>query len=252
MSLLKFNQRIPRGLCLGEFIPKMYKFKKIFKQFNVLSQKTDTRFPLKWRDRQSCLNDATANTDFDRHYVYHLAWAARILKEIYPDKHIDIGSFIHFPAMLSAFFPIEYYEYRQPEIQLDNLVVGNADLTSLPFSSNSVDSLSCMHVVEHIGLGRYGDKLDYDGDLKAIREISRVLAEGGDLLFVVPVGRPKIMFNAHRIYSFDQIIDYFSTMQLKEFALIPDNTASGGLIRNASKALFDSQEYGCGCFWFKK
>ena len=231
---------------------KKHIFNKQFKRYIELENSTNKRFSLNWKDRYPCISDATDNTDFDRHYVYHLAWATRILKQIHPDKHIDIGSYIYLPAILSAFFPSEYYEYRQPEIQLDNLLVASADLNDLPFSSNSINSLSCMHVVEHVGLGRYGDKLDYDGDLKAIREISRVLSKGGDLLFVVPVGQPKIMFNAHRIYSYDQIIVYFSDLQLMEFSLIPDNPKSGGLIRNASKALSDSQEYGCGCFWFKK
>jgi len=47
-----------------------------------------------------------------------------------------------------------------------------------------------MNVVEHVGLGRYGEPLDPEGDIKAMRELRRVLAPGGSLLFVVPVGRP--------------------------------------------------------------
>jgi hypothetical protein len=109
-----------------------------------------------------------------------------------------------------------------------------------------------MHVVEHIGLGRYGDTISPDGDLVAMNELSRVLAVNGDLLFVVPLGQPKVVFNAHRIYSYQQIIDCFRALELVEFALIPDNPAQGGLITNASHDLADSQEYGCGCFWFKK
>jgi Caenorhabditis protein of unknown function, DUF268. len=109
-----------------------------------------------------------------------------------------------------------------------------------------------MHVIEHIGLGRYGDPLDPDGDLKAISELQRVLAPEGDLLFVVPIGKPMIVFNAHRIYSYEQIAEYFSGFELKEFALIPDNPSEGGLIHDATKEQADSQTYGCGCFWFKK
>ena len=91
--------------------------------------------------------------------------------------------------------------------------------------------------------------LDPDGDLKSIAELKRVLA--GDLLFVVPIGKPKVIFNLHRIYSYDQIISYFSELKLVEFALIPDKTP-GDLIRNATGELADKQEYGCGCFWFRK
>jgi hypothetical protein len=109
-----------------------------------------------------------------------------------------------------------------------------------------------MHVVEHVGLGRYGDPVDSEGDLKAISELKRVLAVEGNLLFVVPLGQPKVMFNAHRVYSYDQIIEYFSGLELKEFALIPDRPENGGLVFNAPKDLIDKQNYGCGCFLFQK
>ena len=106
-----------------------------------------------------------------------------------------------------------------------------------------------MHTVEHIGLGRYGDELDPKGDLTAIAELKRVLASGGDLLFVTPVGRPKIEFNGQRIYSYEMIVEYFAPFVLKEFSLIPD---AGGFIEGADPALVAQQAYGCGCFWFKK
>ena len=101
-------------------------------------------------------------------------------------------------------------------------------------------------------MGRYGDPLDPDGDLKAIAELKRVLARGRLLLFVVPIGKPKIMFNAHRIYAYAQIMSYFVDLGLKEFALIPDRSELGGLIYHATKEQADAQTYGCGCFWFQK
>ena len=109
-----------------------------------------------------------------------------------------------------------------------------------------------MHVVEHVGLGRYGDPIDPEGDLKAIAELIRVLAKGGNLLFVVPIGKPKLMFNAHRIYSYSQIVSYFEELELVEFSLIPDSIETGGFIHNATQEMADSQIYGCGCFWFRK
>ena len=137
-------------------------------------------------------------------------------------------------------------------MRLDNLETGTADLLALPFEDCSIPSLSCMHVVEHVGLGRYGDPLDPDGDLKAIAELKRVLSVGGTLLFVVPVGKPKIMFNAHRIYSFEQVVESFREFTLEEFALIPDNPRDGGLIVNPEKRLVEAQSYGCGCFRFTR
>ena len=110
-----------------------------------------------------------------------------------------------------------------------------------------------MHTVEHIGLGRYGDPIDPEGDQKAIRELKRVTAIGGSLLFVVPIaGSPTIMFNAHRIYSYNQIIKYFDGFELKKFSLVPDKYEKLNFIENATKEDVDMQKYGCGCFWFIK
>lgn len=207
---------------------------------------------MNWSEKKPCLYDKTEQTNFDRHYIYHPAWAARILAETKPNTHVDIASTLNFSAIASAFVPIEFYDYRPANLELTNLKSSAADLTALPFKDGSVQSLSCMHTVEHIGLGRYGDPIDPDGDLKAIRELTRVLATTGDLLFVVPIGNPRIVFNAHRIYSYEQIMGYFRTLKLIEFSLIPENARDGGLIRNADPKLADVEHYGCGCFWFKK
>jgi SAM-dependent methyltransferase len=194
-------------------------------------------------------NDRTTITPFDAHYIYHPAWATRILNKTKPATHIDISSTLHFCSMLSAFMPVEFYDYRPASLTLSQLHCGKADLNNLHFSTNSVHSISCMHTIEHIGLGRYGDQLDPDGDLKAINELIRVLAPAGDLLFVVPVGHPKLVFHAHRIYSYDMIMEYFSTLHLKNFALIKDDNS---YTDNANPNDVAPQQYACGCFWFQK
>lgn len=200
------------------------------------------------------LGEATENSGFDHHYIFHPAWAARILARSNPEFHIDIGSTMSFAAFISAFIPIKFYDYRPADLSvLSGLESGKADLLNLPFTDNSVKSLSCMHVVEHVGLGRYGDRLDPEGDLKAIKELKRVLALGGSLLFVVPIGgHPQIQFNAHRIYSYNQIKSYFAEFELREFSLIRDYAHGGGLVLNATEETSNEQEYGCGCFWFIK
>jgi SAM-dependent methyltransferase len=226
------------------FIIDFYKFKKIIG--------VDSRFSVRWLDQFPCLLDNTSKTGFDPHYTYHPAWAARIIAENNPILHVDFSSVLHFSTLVSAFVPVDFYDYRPVEISLNNLNTKKADLTAIPFDDNSVESLSCMHTIEHIGLGRYGDPIDQNGDLKAIAELKRVLAPGGNLLFVVPIGKPKIEFNAHRIYSYSQILSYFSDLYLKEFSLIPDNAVDVGIIKNATSEIAESQEYGCGCFWFTK
>ena len=229
--------------------------KKIGRFFSYLGEwarfnnANDKRFNLKARDAYPCLKDNIVNTPFDHHYTYHPAWAARILAKTNPTYHVDISSILSFSTIVSAFVPIKFYDYRPADVKLNNLESGFADLKQLAFPDNSIASLSCMHTIEHIGLGRYGDEIDPRGDIKSINELKRVLQPGGNLLFVTPVGRSRIEFNAHRIYSYEQVVEYFSPLTLKEFSLIPD---TGGIILNADPALVKMQHYGCGCFWFKK
>lgn len=218
-------------------------------QFRKLKKETGDRFPFRVKDAYPCLEDALKFTPFDQHYTYHPAWAARKLAQIKPAEHVDISSILSFSTIVSAFVPVKFYDYRPAQLGLNNLASDFADLLQLPFADNSVASLSCMHTVEHIGLGRYGDPLDAEGDLKAIAELKRVLRPGGNLLFVTPVGRPLVQFNAHRVYSFEQITTYFGPLALKEFSLVPD---SGGLVESADPKLVAQQKYGCGCFWFIK
>jgi hypothetical protein len=245
-------------MALNNFISSLYKSykKKInyifeFKQFQKMSE-LRVDLVMNWDNKQPCLNDKTAITEFDRHYVYHTAWAARIVRDLRPKKHVDIASSLHFGTILSAFIPVEFYDYRPAILDLDNIKSLPGDLMSLPFEENSLESVSCMHVVEHIGLGRYGDPLNPKGDLLAIKELKRVVTKGGHLLFVTPVGIPRIMFNAHRIYSYEQIISYFEDFDLVEFSLIPDSEVQGGLVRNANPEIVKKQNYACGCFLFKK
>lgn len=212
------------------------------------------RFQINPKDFYPNIKDKTIGTGFDRHYVYHTSWAARVVKEINPTSHIDISSSLFFCGILSSFIPVQFFDYRPADLRLDGLTTNKGDLMSLPFETNSVNSLSCMHTIEHIGLGRYGDPIDAEGDLKAIKELKRVTAKGGSFLLVVPVGKPRIEFNAHRIYSYEQIMSYVAdeNFTLKEFAFIPEFEKEGGLIRNANPKMVESAHYACGCFWFVK
>jgi len=252
--LQRITEMFPLSFYLYHGLRNLPRYPAFIKEFLSFRKSGGTgRFEIGWKGLYPCLNDKTATTGFDRHYVFHTAWAARILARTRPDEHVDISSYVYFVALVSAFVKIKFYDYRPADMKLSGLQSESADLLALPFPDMSVSSLSCMHVVEHVGLGRYGDPLNYDGDLKAISELKRVLAKGGNLLFVVPVGvKPKIMFNAHRIYSFDQVVSYFGELELMNFALIPEAKENGALIEYATKEMADAQTYGCGCFWFRR
>lgn len=246
MNVLKNIKR----LIFKDRFYKKYKLRLFYQHLRTFNElDSEKRFPLHKDDLYPCLEDNLLETNFDAHYIYHPAWAARIVRQINPDLHVDISSILHFCTMLSAFVKVEFYDYRPAKLTLDNLESGHLDLARLPFSSNSLRSVSCMHTIEHIGLGRYGDPLDPDGDLKAINELKRICAINGNLLIVVPVGVKRIQFNAHRIYNPFDVVEYMAGFELRDFSLINDQDE---FIKNAELSVAAKQKYGCGCYWFVK
>src|SRR5437773_11197036 len=87
-----------------------WRFLRDFRRFRRLD--TKPRFPMRWRHRLPILSDWTTKTAFDRHYIYHPAWAARILAGLRPRVHVDISSTLAFCTLVSAFVPVEFYDYR--------------------------------------------------------------------------------------------------------------------------------------------
>jgi SAM-dependent methyltransferase len=225
-------------------------FREEFDRFVELAGSAP-RLPMRTVDVNPQLSDRASITPIDRHYTYHPAWAARVLAKTQPNKHVDISSTVNFCAIVSAFVPVDFYDFRPAPIELNGLYTGAADLTQLHFPSDSIASLSCMHVIEHVGLGRYGDPLDPDGDLKAISELVRVVAPGGDLLVATPIGQPRVAFNAHRVYDYEAFARYFAPLELVEFTLIEEH-GEGGLIVAPEPERVRAEYYACGCFWFRK
>jgi hypothetical protein len=200
-------------------------------------------------DLYPCLMDRTAQTPFDPHYFYQGAWIARKLAEQRPAAHVDIASSVLTVSVLSAFVPTTFIDFRPLPVNLTNLQTRAGDIMRLPFAEGELCSLSCLHVIEHIGLGRYGDPLDPDGLRKAASELKRVVARNGRLYLSTPVGRERVCFNAHRISSPGSLIALFDGFDLASFGLVDDQ---GAFRPGASPADGENLEYGCGLFEFVK
>lgn len=212
----------------------------------------DSSIALNALDFVPVLDEAATEVTYNHRYLLHVGWAARILAETKPALHFDIGSCSYFVTIASAFLNIKACDIRPMDIPLSGLCTAVEDLTALTLSDNVARSLSCMHALEHVGLGRYGDPIDPYGDIKAAKELTRVLAPGGNLLMVLPVGRPKIAFNAHRIYSYQQVTDkLFPCLRLKEFSFVPGELPYR-FLKNADPAITADEDEGAGCFWFIK
>mgnify|MGYP001801026846 FL=1 len=143
-------------------------------------------------------------------YFYQDTWAFEQIAKISPSHHIDVGSHHKFVAFLSKIFPVTMVDIRPLSLALASLQFKQGAILQLPFEDSSVESLSSLCVVEHIGLGRYGDELDALGSEKAVSELCRVLRPNGHLYISVPVNDVnKIFFNAHRAFEekyFEQLL----------------------------------------------
>jgi SAM-dependent methyltransferase len=195
------------------------------------------------------LFDRTATTPFDPHYTHQDAWAAREIFQRRPDEHVDVGSRVTFVLGLAAFVPVTFVDLRPLPVEVPNLSSRQGSLLAMPFEDRSVASLSCLHVAEHVGLGRYGDPLDPGGTRASAAELARVLAPGGTLWFGLPVGRPRTNFNAHRVHDPREVAGWFHGLRLDGFAGVDDN---GGFLADADPRSLAGCEWGCGLYRFTR
>lgn len=226
-------------------------FLKNRKKYNELNR-LDT-FKFQWKDAYfKTYEQFDPAGCLDWHYFWQDIWAARHVHNCPHTEHVDIASRIDgFVSHVMVFKPIKYIDIRPlPGLDGDNLEFISGSIYDIPIEDNSVSSLSCLHVIEHIGLGRYGDEVDPEGHIKAAQELSRILAPGGMLLIGTPVGIERVCFDAHRVFNPNTIMDIFSPLKLKEFSLIHDD--GQGIEYNAPLEKAKSCTYGCGLFYFEK
>jgi hypothetical protein len=206
-------------------------------------------WPVRLADTYPCLTDRLPATPFDPHYFYQGNWLARRLAEVKPGQHVDIGSSVLTIGMLSAHVQTIFVDYRPLVVRQSGLTCIAGDINRLPFADRSVKSLSCLHVIEHIGLGRYGDPLNASGAQLAAQELQRLVSEDGTLYLSTPIGRERVCFNAHRVFSPATIPPMFPQLRLSHFSYVSDD---GELHENMPLAHVPELDYGCGFFEFKR
>jgi Caenorhabditis protein of unknown function, DUF268 len=197
------------------------------------------------RDIYPQLLDKSAKTPFDAHYFYQGAWLARKLYDSGVDRHLDIGSSVMTVAAISGFITVDFLDYRPLEADLPGLNCVGGSILNLPLETKSAYSISCLHVIEHIGLGRYGDSIDPLGSEIAVAELERIAAGGCDIYISTPIGRARTCFNAHRVFNPYQVIAMFSSADLISFDFVND---AGRLVRNGDLDIAATCDYGCGLF----
>ena len=181
-------------------------------------------------------------------YFYQDTWCARKLFRARPELHVDVGSSMMTAGIISQFVDLIYVDVRPLNVNLPGFGFRQGNLTALPFDSGSVESISSLSVVEHVGLARYGDPLDPLGTDKACAELSRVVAPNGTLYVAVPTEKQSSThFNAHRIFAPDKFVAKFPGLRLAE-----ERYASGDRMVDRAEYERMGMPYAYGCFEFRK
>jgi len=191
------------------------------------------------------------------HYFHQDLLVARRIFESKPEKHVDVGSRVDgFVAHVAAFRPIEVLDIRPMDSKVHNILFKQADLMSPPPEmAGYTDSLSCLHAIEHFGLGRYGDPIDFEGHLKGLNSLHAILKHGGTLYLSCPIGPQRIEFNAHRVFNVKYLLSLFEgKFRLRRFSYVDDQGHLHENVAMANEQLTSNFgcHYGCGIFELEK
>jgi len=199
-----------------------------------------------------CLGDRFEQSGTGKGAYFHqdLLVAQKIFRRN-PERHIDVGSSVSgFVAHVASYREIEVLDVRPLEVSVKNIRFRQCDLMA-PLKEEFVectDSLSCLHALEHFGMGRYGDPVRADGFQLGWNNLHRMLTPGGTLYFSVPMGRARIEFNAHRVFSVPLLLSLVDgKYELVSFSYIDD---AGNLHENVQSTLdTETEAFGChfGC-----
>jgi hypothetical protein len=224
----------------------LVRFGKEMRQFRALQCQARSQMP--FGKLYPCIEDycAEGGTASGGYFHQDLLVAQRIFLAN-PRRHVDIASRVDgFVAHLAVFREVEVFDIRPLTIGIKNIVVRRCDLMA-EIPSEYIDyceSLSCLHALEHFGLGRYGDRLDPDGHLKGLDNFYCILRRGGILYLSVPIGPDRIEFNAHRVFGVPELTRLVSErFAISRFSFVDD---AGNLHENVKLTSRDSeQHFGC-------
>ena len=188
---------------------------------------------------------------FDAEYFYQDWWVARDILHRNPKRHIDIGSRLDgFVSHLLVFRDVEFVDVRPLTVDIPSFASVKGDARSLNmYSADSVDSVSCLHAIEHIGLGRYGDQIDPLGPGAVAKEICRVLRPGGCAYISAPIGTERLSFNAQRVFAPQTMLRMFGELTLEKFSAVDD---AGRFQEDVLPGAYAGARDACGIFVFRK
>jgi len=191
-------------------------------------------------------------------YFWQDLLVARLIFAANPKRHVDIGSRVDgFVAHVASFREIEIFDVRPISTPIPGVVFKQADLMSSDSMPNEgegyCDSLSCLHALEHFGLGRYGDPIDPVGHELGIANMASLLEPGGTFYLSTPIGQERVEFNAHRVFDPRRIIQLAEShaLTLHQFIVVDGGARDVPLTQESLQSLSEAS-YNLGIFVFTK
>ncbi len=194
-------------------------------------------------------------------YFWQDLLVARAIHAAKPAKHVDIGSRVDgFVAHVASFRDCEVFDVRPISTAVPGVVFRQADLmnlASLPITAREgyCDSLSCLHAIEHFGLGRYGDPINPLGYQRGIANMAQLLRLGGTFYLSTPIGQERVEFNANWVFDPRSIVSCCEMAGMTPQQLIvitPTNGPQESLFDAVALADLAKQRYQLGLFIFTK
>lgn len=189
-------------------------------------------------------------------YFWQDLLVARMIFAANPEKHVDIGSRVDgFVAHVASFREIEVFDVRPITTTIPGIVFKQADLMQPAAHEPYCDSLSCLHALEHFGLGRYGDPIDPHGAENGLKNMAALLKNGGVFYLSAPIGIERVEFNANRVFDPRNVIALAAQQSLQLQSLIAISSAGETEeVQVGSMRLDDlaQQIYALGIFTFRK
>ncbi len=190
-------------------------------------------------------------------YFWQDLLVARSIFQAKPKKHVDVGSLVGgFVAHVASFREIEVFDVRPISTQIPGVTFKQADLTQpVAGMADYCDSLSCLHALEHFGLGRYGDPIDPRGYERGFANMAALLKQDGVFYLSVPVGMDRVEFNAHRVFDPRSIVKLATQHSLRLSALTviqPGGRIETIVLDEVHLSSLAGQRYALGLFVFQK
>lgn len=241
-------------LFSGTFSLRKYlKLRRDLIKFKEQSLYSDFIFPVS--KLFPCYEDIEDNAgSIPTHYFFQDLYVAQRIFFNRPFRHVDIGSRVDgFVAHVATFREIEVFDIRPLDIPVTNVKFTQIDITQDPGSFlESIDSISCLHALEHFGLGRYGDPICFDGFYTGFLNITKLLKRGGTFYFSVPIGPQRVEFHGQRIFSLDFLVKIITPYyNVKILSIIDDQNVLHSDVKFSPIDLGENFNCNFGCAIFE-